>query len=440
MASVPISIDHNNGLEVPVEVERRDYPIHHRSDVDTMVNMMIDLREDDMVVNTKHDITSYESCDYQREILTDANKLYEGFRKAARGSDWKSQVQQFEINYLTEISRIQDELYQMIYRLSPTTDFILRERGKIRYVSGEHIRDRVVKHVLCDELLSPEIRPYLIYDNGASLTGKGMSFTRKRILTHLHRYYFHEGTNEGWVLLLDFTKYYDNIRHDELRKLFDHYTDLDETSKFVLNLIIDSARIDVSYMDDETYRNCIQEIFNSLDYYTIPKRLKTGEKFMEKHMNIGDQLAQIAGISYPTKLDNFIKIRCGMKYYSRYMDDSYIIHRDKKTLQILLDKIREIAASIGIFISDKKTQIVPLGSNWKFLQMTYSLTETGRVIVKINKKRLTAMRRKLKKLAPILSPDEFEQLYKSWFKAHYRYMSKLQRENLDKLYVELKGV
>lgn len=72
--------------------------------------------------------------------------------------------------------------------------------------------------------------------------------------------------------------------------------------------------------------------------------------------------------------------------------------------------------------------------------MTYSLTETGRVIVKINKKRLTAMRRKLKKLAPILTSDEFEQLYKSWFKAHYRYMSKQQRENLDNLYLELKGV
>lgn len=440
MASVPISIDHAKGLEVPVEVERRGYPIHHISNVDSMVNMMVDLREEDVAVNTKHDITSYESCDYQREILTDANRLYEGFRRAASGSDWKSQVQQFEINYLSEIHKIQDQLYAMIYRLSPTTDFILRERGKIRYVSGEHIRDRVVKHVLCDELLSPEIRPYLIYDNGASLTGKGMTFTRNRLLTHLHRYYMHEETNEGWVLLLDFTKYYDNIRHDELRKLFAKYTDLNDVSKFVLNTIIDGARIDVSYMDDETYRDCIKSVFNSLEYQAIPRSLKTGEKFMDKHMNIGDQLAQIAGIMYPTKLDNFIKIRCGMKYYGRYMDDSYIIHRDKKTLKLLLEQIREIASTLGIFISEKKTQIVPLSSGWKFLQMTYSLTETGRVIIKINKKRLTAMRRKLKKLAPILSPDEFEQLYKSWFRAHYRYMSKLQRENLDKLYLELKGV
>lgn len=440
MVSVPISIDHEKRPESSVEVERRGYPTHPGPSSESMVNMMVELREESDVVNTKHDITSYESCDYQREILDDANKLYEGFKRASSGSDWKSQVQQFEINYLPEIARIQDELYNMVYRLSPTSDFILRERGKIRYVSGEHIRDRVIKHVLCDNILSPEVRPYLIYDNGASLTGKGMDFTRRRLLTHLHKYYLHEGTNEGYVLLLDFTKYYDNIRHDELRKLFDRYTDLDETSRFVLNLIIDGARIDVSYMDDEAYKNCISAVFNSLEYQTIPRSLKTGEKFMDKHMNIGDQLAQIAGIMYPTKLDNFIKIRCGMKYYGRYMDDSYIIHRDKKTLKILLEQIREVASSIGIFISEKKTTIVPLSSNWKFLQMTYSLTETGRVIVKINKKRLTAMRRKLKKLAPILTSDEFEQLYKSWFKAHYRYMSKQQRENLDNLYLELKGV
>ena len=401
---------------------------------------MLELRQEEIDANTKHDVTSYESCDYQREILDDANRLYDAFHRASQGSNWKNQVQQFEMNYLHEVAYLQDDLVEQIYRLSPTTDFILRERGKIRYVSGEHIRDRLVKHVLCDVELSPEIRRYLIYDNGASLTGKGMSFTRGRILTHLHKYYMENGSNAGWILLIDFTKYYDNIRHSELRRLFDKYTHLDPMSKFVLNTIIDSARIDVSYMDDDEYRDCISKVFNSLEYQKIPNELKTGEKFMEKHVNIGDQLAQIAGIMYPTKIDNFIKIRCGMKYYGRYMDDSYVIHSDKKVLEGLLRKIREVATDIGIYISEKKTRIVPLDSYWKFLQLTYSLTDTGRVIVKINKKRLVAMRRKLKKLAGRLPESDFEQLYKSWFRAHYKYMSKQQRENMDTLYNQLKGV
>ena len=62
------------------------------------------------------------------------------------------------------------------------------------------------------------------------------------------------------------------------------------------------------------------------------------------------------------------------------------------------------------------------------------------MIQKINPKRLTDMRRKMKKVANkrYLSPTEFEDWYKSWFKAHYKLMSKKQRENLDTLYNKLK--
>ena len=59
----------------------------------------------------------------------------------------------------------------------------------------------------------------------------------------------------------------------------------------------------------------------------------TGERMMKKHLNIGDQVAQTAGIAYPIPIDNYIKIVKGMKFYARYMDDSYIIHESKEYLQ-----------------------------------------------------------------------------------------------------------
>ena len=89
-------------------------------------------------------------------------------------------------------------------------------------------------------------------------------------------------------------------------------------------------------------------------------------------------------------------------------------------------------------MNTRKTHICKLSDYWRFLQIQYSLTDTGRVIRKINPKRLTAMRRKMKKLAPRLTEPEFDQLYTSWFKAHYKIMSRLQRENLDELYKTLK--
>lgn len=59
-----------------------------------------------------------------------------------------------------------------------------------------------------------------------------------------------------------------------------------------------------------------------------------------------------------------------------------------------------------------------------------------------NPKRLTDMRRKMKKVAKkgVITPVAFENWYKSWFKGHYKIMSKLQRQNLDTLFNQLKEV
>lgn len=331
------------------------------------------------MVNTKHDTTSYENCSYKRE------------------------------------------------------------RGKVRHITGEQIRDRVAKHALCDEILSPAVRKYLIYDNGASLKGKGIDFTRRRLLTHLRKFYQKNRSNDGYILLMDFSKYYDNIRHDVLMEQFRKYVD-DEVALNYLAQVIDRSKVDVSYMTDEEYAGCMEEVFNSLEYEKVDRRLLTGEKFMYKHLNIGDQVAQVAGIMYPIPIDNYIKIVRSVKFYGRYMDDSYVIHESKEFLEDLLQEIIRIAKNIGITVNTRKTRICKLSSMWRFLQIQYSLTDTGRVIQKINPKRLTCMRRKMKKLVHKLSEKQFEDWYQSWFCNHYRVMSNQQRDNLNALYKELKEV
>lgn len=388
------------------------------------------------MVNSKHDATSYESCGYQREIF-DANSLYDAMRKAEQGSDWKPQVQKFEMTYLLGLSKMQTELRTRTYKLLPSSDFILRERGKIRFVSGEQFPDRIVKHSLCDEVLTPSIKPYLIYDNGASQEGKGIDFTRRRLMVHLRSYYQEHGSNEGYILLMDYSKYYDNIRHDVLLDLFKKYVH-DDLAIWLIEQILQKARVDVSYMTDEEYRVCMNEVFNSLEHDKIDRSLLTGEKFMDKHMNIGDQVAQIAGILYPTIVDNYVKIVKGVKRYARYTDDSYAIHESKEFLEELLDEVDSVAASIGITVNRRKTRICKLSDFWRFLQIQYSLTDTGRIVHKINPERVTTMRRKEKKLVDVMQPVEFDDWHKAWVKNHCKNMSKPQRTNLDTLHKTLK--
>lgn len=390
------------------------------------------------MVNTKHDTASYENCSYQREIF-DANALYDAFKHARKNSDWKSQVQKFEMTYLLSISQMQKDIQNKSYTFLPTSEFVIKERGKTRVIHGEQIQDRIVKHSLCDEHLMPLVQPYLIYDNGANQKGKGVDFTRKRLLTHLRRYYKKHGSNNGYILLIDFSKYFDNIQHKKLLEQFNKYG-CGEIANWMLSEIVDRLKVDVSYMTDEEYTNCLNVLFNSLEYQNIDKSLLTGEKYMNKHLDLGDQVAQIAGVMYPTPIDNYIKIVKSVKFYGRYMDDSYVIHESKEFLEELLKEITIIANDLGIIINPKKTRICKLSDYWRFMQIQYSLTETGRVVRKINPKRLTAMRRKMKKVINFMSIDEFNEWYISWFNSHYKYMSRQQRKNLNDLCEELKGM
>lgn len=395
------------------------------------------------MVNTKRDTQHYDvdgqhsGEGYKREIF-DANLLYESYLLAKKGSDWKPQVQKFEMNYLFNITQMQSELKDRTYQFKPTTDFIISERGKTRQITGEQIEDRIVKHAECDEHLNPAITPYLIYDNGASQKNKGIDFTRRRLVKHLRSFYQEYGNNDGYILIMDDKKYYDNIRHDNFIHQFDGK--INDTAMWFLEKSLKRAEVDVSYMSDDEYAKCMETIFNSLEYWKIPKEKLTGEKWMRKHMNVGDPIAQTAGVSYQIRIDNYITIVKGMKRYARYMDDSYVISNDKQELIDLLNEIVVMARDIGVTINPKKTHIYKLSEYWRFLQIQYSLTDTGRIIHKINPKRLTAMRRKLKKIAPKMTEKEFKYYFKSWMEAHCKYMSKQQRKNMDELYAELKEV
>jgi hypothetical protein len=339
--------------------------------------------------------------------------------------------------YLLDLSKMQRELKEHTYEFQPCSSFPLNERGKTRFITGEQIRDRIAKHSLCDEVLTPAIKDHLIYDNGASQKGKGIDFTRRRLEAHLHRFFRENQSNDGYILLMDFSKYYDNIRHDKLMELFEKYVD-DDTALWFLEKIVDNEKVDVSYMSDEEYESAMDDVFNSLEHEKVDKTLLTGKKFLRKHLNIGDQVAQDAGIAYPIPIDNYIKIVKGVKFYGRYMDDSYVIHKDKEFLKGLLIEIVEIAHDLGITVNLRKTRICKLSEMWRFLQIQYSLTDTGRVIHKIHPKRLTGMRRKAKKLALILSEKDFDDWFRSWFNGHCHYMSKLQRSNMLDLCKKLK--
>lgn len=372
------------------------------------------------------------------DAISDPNNLLDAFRKASNGSIWKSSVQKYEINLLKNIRQTQLDLQNNNYRQGEFLEFELNERGHNRHIKALGIADRVVQRALCDEVLMPQLGKYLIYDNGASQKDKGVEFCRRRLETHLHKYYRKYGS-DGYFLHIDFRKFFDNIRHDKLLAAFSDKLD-DNSVMPVLENMVQSFKIDISYSD----KDLTDQVFNSMEYAKIPANLKTGKRYMAKSMGIGSQVSQAAGVFFPTKIDTYCKVVRGCKFYGRYMDDIYIIHHDKEFLRSVLDGVREQSAEIGLFINEKKTQIFKLRHGFAFLKIKYNLTETGKIIKRPARDNITRQRRKMKKFRKLvdegaMSIEDARNEVKSWLGANENLNAYRTCQNIRQLYKDLFG-
>lgn len=355
----------------------------------------------------------------------------EAAKKLEKSSGWKYRTQIFLLNRLSEIAKLKKEVESGTYAPQEGSVFEINENGHRRLVKSMTPRDAVFQHALCDGVVIPKVKTKIIHDNGAGLKGRGLSFTRRRFEEHLRWHYRRYGT-EGYVLILDFSKYFDNIRHEtaleQLRDIFG-----DEALTEAVRKILKTYEVDISYTDNP---DIMDEIFNSLEYVKIPKDKLTGKRMMAKSLGIGAPVSQIIGILYPTPIDNYVKTVKAVHCYDAYMDDRIIIHPSKDFLKAILREIETIAQSLGIHINRKKTQIIKLSHGFTWLKTRYILTETGKIIKKIPKDTVKRERRKLKKLAQkvergTLSAKEYENLYQSWRGDKKRYHAYHTLKSMD---------
>ena len=235
--------------------------------------------------------------------VADANAIYHAFRMSKKGVAWKASVQRYEMNMLRNINSTKKTLEAGESPVLGFHEFTLCERGKVRHVKSVHIKERVVQRSLCDVALVPAMQKGLEYDNSAGQKGKGIHFTLRRLEAHLHQYYRRYKSNEGYILLVDFKGYYDNIRHDKV------YERLDKK------------------VSDEGVKHLSKQLV---------------EPFGDgKSLGIGSQISQILAVDYPSEIDHLIKHDLHIKEAARYTDDSYLIHEDKEYLKYCLDRDRK---------------------------------------------------------------------------------------------------
>ena len=329
--------------------------------------------------------------------------LWNSYKICRRNVRWKGSVQRYMLRAPMELSKVYSRLHSGKYRTMKYHEFDTCERGKKRHISAQHIRDRVVHRCACDYALVPRLGRSFVYDNGASMEGKGQHFALNRCITHLHQFYREWGT-DGYVLTFDFSKFFDTVDHRNVMNIIHQNFQDPQIIKFTENILASYGTVGVG---------------------------------------LGSSVSQVIALASANSLDHMIKERLGIRYYGRYMDDGYLIHPTKEHLRYCLRRIKEKCKEMGITLNEKKTHIIKLSHGFTFLKARLYLLDSGRVVKKIYKKSVTRMRRKLKKLRKFVdqglrSEESVYNAYASWRNGYAANFDSIQViRKTDKLYCKL---
>lgn len=304
--------------------------------------------------------------------------LWDSMMKCKCGVIWKDSVAYFVLNGIEEVGRLEDQLKDGTYKERPHKYFKVTS-PKPRDIMSISFRDRVYQRSLNDVAIYPAMSRSLIYDNAACQKGKGADFARERFRAHLQKYYRKHG-NTGYVLKMDIEGYYPNMRHDVVKELFKEKLDP--------------------------------------DVYKMAEKILDGFPG-DTGFNPGSQIIQIAGISVLDKLDHFIKERLWVKHYVRYMDDMMILSESREELEQIRDQINAELQKIGFHLHPAKTKIIPIRKGVTYLGFKYRLTDTGKVVMIVDPKRIRAERKKLYRMVKLAkegrrSKEKIDQCYQSW--------------------------
>lgn len=312
---------------------------------ETSYEYVIKLEENELI---GVEISEMALIDEDGDVAAFSNFLAKGKGSAAH----------YVLNGLEETLKLEKQLKTGTYKARQTTKFRVTY-PKPRDIVSICFRDRVYQRSLNDNAIYPAMTKSFIQHNCACQKDKGTDYARAVLDEFLHRHYRKYG-RAGGVLQVDVHGYYPNMKHQVAKDKFKKHLEPDIYKRA-------EAVLEDQYEGDVGY-------------------------------NPGSQMIQIAGISVLDELDHFIKEQLGIKRYLRYMDDFLLMHEDLEYLEYCKDKVIEKLAEYGFEPNPKKTKVIPITEEILFLGFYYRLTETGKIIMRLNPANVKQERKKLYRL------------------------------------------
>ena len=340
---------------------------------------------------------------YTIQEVVNWNTLYESLALCQRCKMWKDSMLAATIwsdfNFIT----LMDQLYSGIIRISDFWHTIIFERGKERLLCSLKSLDRIEQKAINRNFLLPAFVPSIIRDNVASLEGRGMDDGLRRMTAHLQKAYHHYGTN-FYISKADIHGYFDNIPHDHC-----------------LNMV-------ASRTQDPILFGFFEQLFKKYKYDTM---IHNGE-CIERGIGLGGEVPQTFGILCLNEYDHICKEMLQIPYYIRYMDDIIMIHPDKGYLAYCLQYLEEyLATKLGLHYNKDKTVILPAKEGVKFLKFHFYIEDNGHVWLRHDRKSVRREKRKLTRMAKMVSTGELSR--EDFMQSFMSYRGHIKRGNTHEL-------
>ena len=119
------------------------------------------------------------------EELFTYKALYDAHLRGRRSKRNKKPLVRFELITLDHLYNLYERIQSGKFKPSKYSTFTVKV-PKVREIQTQPYENRVVQHVLCDNVLTPYFTKRAILDNAACQKGKGMHFALDRFESMLH--------------------------------------------------------------------------------------------------------------------------------------------------------------------------------------------------------------------------------------------------------------
>ncbi len=271
--------------------------------------------------------------------------LLEAYYDCRRNKRKTASALVYEMDYESKLIALRDRINTRTYAPGKSICFVVT-RPRYREVFAASFEDRIVHHYIAlrlEPLFEQAFCPYTYNCRKGKGQLYGTNVLRQQIIECSDNY-----TTDCYIMKLDLRGFFMSIDKKILASLIDSFVDeaYQGDDKDDLRYL---CRIVILH---EPEKNC--ERHSPASYWNhLPANKSLFTNGEGKGVAIGNLFAQLFANFLLNGLDWLVE-KLGLTYHGRYVDDFYMIHRDKMVLLNAVPKIREKLSELGLELNERK--------------------------------------------------------------------------------------